>query len=116
MKIIDLAEFRKLKPGTIFMKYEPCIFGDLGVKQDTLGERDFLYESITCELDYDSSDAMLDALTSAGVDSEVSLPMDFDATSRDGMFDDNQLFAIYEKQDVVGLIEKLRTCLASAYT
>jgi len=112
MRIVDLDTFRALPNGTLFMKYEPCCFGNLGVKVETLNG-DFLFESITDGIDASGSDEMFDKLFAAEKDSTLSLKMDFNATDRDGLFEADQLFAVYEKEDVVGLIDKLNECLAA---
>jgi DNA modification methylase len=42
-----------------------------------------------------------------------SLRMDFDIDGRDGCFDEDQLFAVWERQDVEALIERLQRTLAT---
>ena len=112
LRIVKLDEFRGLPDGTLFMKYEPCNFGDLRVKIETL-DSDFLFDSITDEVEASGSDELFDKLFAAEKDSTMSLAMDFDATGRDGMFEAEQLFAVYEKGDICGLIDKLNKCMAS---
>ncbi len=113
MKIVDLKSFLELPAGTVFMKYEPCVFDDLEVKGETWG-RDFLSDNITywsrCESDVDFHQKMEDA------ERGESLDLDFDCTTKDGIFDEEQLFAVYEGKDVDLLIEKLERCKASAYS
>jgi hypothetical protein len=41
----------------------------------------------------------------------ISHPVDFESTCRDGFFDESQMFAIFEKQDIEALIERLKKCL-----
>ena len=112
MKIVNLETFRKLPDGTLFMKYEPCNFGDLRVKVETL-DSDFLFESITDEIEASGSNELFDKLFAAEKDSTMSLKMDFDATDRDGLYEADQLFAVYEKDDICGLIDKLNKCMVS---
>ena len=50
MKIVNLETFKLLPIGTVFMKYEPCIFGDLQVKGDTL-ECKFRYTDLAAPID-----------------------------------------------------------------
>jgi len=40
-----------------------------------------------------------------------SVEVDFENTSRDGMFEDEQLYAVYEKEDVEKLIARLQQTL-----
>ena len=113
MKIVNLEQFRALPEGTVFMKYEPCIFDELCVKGETW-EYDWLYENITTQIECTGSGDFSDKLDAA-LETGCSVAMDFNSWGRDGCFDNDQLFAIYEKQDVTGLIEKLNHCLAMAY-
>jgi len=111
MRIVNLKTFRSLPINTLAMKYEPCIFGDLFVKGETW-EHDFLLENITNEIESGSSDDMTDKLFMAEKKGD-SVKMNFDAIRRDGMMEDRQLFAIWEKEDIKGLIAKLNKCLES---
>ena len=108
MKIITRKEFLKLPIGTVWSYYEPCCFQDLNIKASDLSgwETDFLYDPIIGQIDTKSSDEFLekcDFMEKGG-----SVPMDFEATSREGLFDEDQLFAIYEKEDVEKLITRLK--------
>ncbi len=114
MKIVDLQTFKAMPEGTVFMKFEPCIFGDLCVKAETM-ERDFVAASLTDGIDASDSGEMADKLFAAMKDPDLSISMDFEAYSRDGMFEDDQMFAVYEKADIEGLVKKLSECLL-AYT
>lgn len=113
MKIVNLDEFRKLPAGTLFMNYEPCVFGDLCAKGETW-EYDFLAENITCEIDADDCGDFSHKLHEAEKNG-TSIFIDFDCPSRDGMFNNEQLFAVYEKQDIAMLIDKLNRCKDAAY-
>lgn len=108
MKIVDLKTFRALPEGTIAAKYEPCVFGDLFVKGETW-EVDFILAYLTNEIDASSSDDMMDKMDRA--EAGEAVPMSFEEYMRDGLFEDGQLFAVWEKADVEGLIAKLTTCL-----
>jgi len=110
MKIVDRKTFMSLPAGTLFMKYEPCVFEDLCVKADSI-PNDFFYTQITHEIDTPNGGfEAIDALEKSLKDG-TSVPLDFDAVGRDGGFADGQLFAVYEKADVAGLIAKLQACL-----
>ena len=114
MKIVNLKTFRSMPEGTVFMKFEPCIFGSLCVKAGTM-ESDFVAASLTDEIDANDSVEMADKLFAAMQDPNLSIPVYFEAYSRDGMFEDDQMFAVYEKADIEGLVKKLSECLL-AYT
>jgi len=113
MKIVSLEEFRMLPEGTMYMKYEPCVFGYLQVKGETL-EYDFYCENITYWPDCSGSDDFADKLFSAQETGE-SVLLDFDCGGRDGCFDKDQLFAVYDERDVEMLQDKISRCLKEAY-
>lgn len=45
-----------------------------------------------------------------------SFPLDFYCESRDRLFDERQLYAVFEHTDVEGLINALNESLATAYS
>jgi hypothetical protein len=112
MKIVNKTEFYALPKGTLYSDYEPCFFNDLKVKQSTIydGEKpiDFVYESLIGNIDADSSGHFVDMLDDAEKN-KTSLPMDFECGERDGLFEEEQLFAIYEKNDLEDFIKKLES-------
>lgn len=115
MKIVDHKTFLALPAGTLFSKYTPISFGDLSIKGDTLpGDvGDFVSLTLSDAVDHTSSADLMDKLDAARTES-ASMPMDFDAGSRDGMFDADQSFAVWEPQDVFALIARLQSTLPGA--
>ena len=108
MRIVNLKTFRELPVGTIFQKYNPYCFDELSVKNKSL-PHDFFYEPITGCVDCNSSDDFVMQLTKA--ENGESIKMDFNIGQRDGCFEDDQLFAIYEMEDVFKLKDKINQCL-----
>lgn len=109
MRIVDRLAFLSLPAGTVYAKYEPCFFEEVSIKGDTCcglkGEPiDWFYQSLNSpnfEGAHDSGAWMerLDAIQTgmpSGALEEVE--------SRDGLFDQDQLFAIWEPDDVQFLI------------
>lgn len=117
MKIVNKTEFYALPKGTLYSDYEPCIFTSLKVKGLTLYSEekpiDFIYESLIGNIDADSSNHFVDMLDEAEKN-KTSLPMDFECGERDGFYEETQLFAIYEKNDLEDFIKKLES-LRSAF-
>ena len=113
MKIVGLEEFLKLPEDTVFMKYKPCAFEELCAKMKTL-PHDFALCTLTTEVDSVSSDDMFNRLDEA-LEIGGSVKMDFHSNMRDGCFEKDQLFAIYEKEDVQGLINRLIECFVNGY-
>lgn len=110
MKIVNLETFRKMPPNTLFAKYEPCVFEELEIKGETW-EYDFLVSSsLSSAIKCSGSDEFSELLDRAEKTSE-SLAMDFETEGRDGCFDKDQLFAVWEEADVLALIERLKRCL-----
>ena len=112
MKIISRKEFMKMPVGTVFSYYEPCCFRDLMVKASDLKgwEMDFLYDNIIGGIKTVSSE---DFSTKCDqMEMGESVPMDFEYTSREGLFDDEQLYAVYEKEDIEKLVKRLQKTLA----
>lgn len=109
MKIVDRKTFLSLPAETLFSKYEPCVFGDLCIKGDTLGSNDFAYQqiadAIACNDSGEFADKLLAAERTGG-----SVALDLDCQGRDGLFDDDQLFVVWEPADVAALIARLSKC------
>lgn len=105
MRIMDRKTFLALPAGVLFSKYVPCIFGELCIKGDTWSN-DFLVQDIAGALQSTGSADEVDKLNDALVNG-TKLVMDFNCMGRDGMFDEDQLFAVWETDDVVGLIRRL---------
>lgn len=114
MNIVSLKEFRSLPEGTVYMKFNPHVFEELCIKGETW-EHDFVMTYITQEIDAKDSGECGAILETAMQDSQYSIKMDFDCYGRDGLFEEKQLFAVYEKQDVEGLINALQGCLVTGY-
>lgn len=96
------------------MKYHPCIFEALSVKGDTLPPRDFTLAELSAPV-YATDSGDHSAKLFDAEENGASLQLYFDCYWRDGCFEDNQLFAVYEKDDLAGLIEMFRNCMAEAY-
>jgi len=107
VKIVNRKTFLQMPEGTLYSKYAPCYFENFEIKGETLLTDDFcsqgLIDCIRCE---DSGE-----FVTILHDSEVngaSFSLDFDCYGRDGSFDDDQLFAVWERADVDALIERLK--------
>lgn len=105
MKIVNLEQFRKYPSGTLYSKYEPCVFNGLMIKCDTL-LHDFVYQDLIGNVKAHDSGEYANKLESA-LETGESLELDFDFAGRDGLFEDDQLFAVYEENDVKQLIDRI---------
>lgn len=108
MKILNKEDFLKLPKGVLYAKYEPCIFEDIQIKGETLTESDWVFSTLLEVGTLNTLEAMDVALIKG-----TSFIVDFDSSQRDGCFDDEQLFAVYEKKDVLEMINKISNSLES---
>jgi len=109
MKIINLTEFRAMPDGTIFCKYEPCNFGELEIKGETW-DSDFISAPLTGCIESDSGSDMFDKLLQYEKTKE-SFPLNVEYYGRDGLYEKDQLYAVYENTDIEQLISRLKQSL-----
>jgi hypothetical protein len=110
MKILNRTEFMKLPENTLFSKYEPCVFGNLMIKGKTSEHNDFYVQQIHDGVDYSDTVNFREKLEGAEKNG-TSIDMDFYCECRDGLFEDDQLFAVWEEKDVLELIGRLIDCV-----
>ncbi|QLG96598.1 hypothetical protein HZF02_32220 (plasmid) [Pseudomonas yamanorum] len=119
MRIVDRKTFLGMPVGTVFAKYDPSIIREPMVKCDSTAVRgeivDFYYASLTDEVDCSGS-IERDAIMYAAEEDGVPFALDFNTQCRDGMYDADQLFAVWEREDIEGLISRLGMALADGYT
>jgi hypothetical protein len=106
MKIVNRETFLQLPANTLYHKYEPDWFGELEIKVNEPGTWnndwvvDYPYGFIEgfgcCEWDHETT---------------PEFRFDQEATQRDGLFHEDQLFAVYDNEDIERLITKLKSCI-----
>ena len=105
MKIVNLKEFINLPIGTVFSKYHPICFDGLMIKNNSILETmDFCYQNLIGNVKADNTDELYE-----NCEKRTMIELDFDCIERDGLFKEEQLFAIYEKHDIDALITALKT-------
>lgn len=112
MKIINRVDFLALPENTIFSKYEPCYIHEMEIKGETWNN-DFLVQQVHDAVKADSSAEYTEILDRCQKTGE-SFEMDFHCQDRDGMFENEQLFVVWEKRDIENLIKRLQECLSEA--
>ena len=105
MKIVNRKTFLQLPIGTLFSEYEPCVFYGLFVKTGHCSE-DYFEKELIGNVKCNSSGEFAESLEHARLDSS-SVDLDFEIDGRNGAFKMDQLYAVYEKQDIKQLIDKL---------
>lgn len=101
MKIINREEFLKLKGEVLYSRFEPDIFNGLEIKIGG-GENDWNYQDLVGNIECD------DSYDFASKCDEKEFCLDFECGQRDGSFENEQLFAIYSKEEVKMLINRLK--------
>lgn len=113
MRIYDREGFMRLPEGTIYTKAGECGFGKLLVKMGTISlepYNQYVDWAYIDPLDIDANDPdkwdeRYDLMKNEG----ASFPMNM-ATSRDGMFDESELFLVLDCED----LEKLGNMIEAA--
>ena len=103
----------EMPAGTVWSYYEPCIFRDLNIKDSApeKGYPDFSTSYLVGAVEHNSSDDF--SVNCARMELGESMPVDFELSGREGLFDDEQLYAVYEKTDIEKLIARLSATLNS---
>lgn len=104
MKIISRKLLMKMPVGTIFSYYEPCMFNGL-YSLGGSSEIDFTMQSIIANIKADDTGDYIDNCTR--MEKGESVGLDFDSYGREGLFEDKQLYAVYEDEDIKQLINFL---------
>lgn len=112
MRIVSRAEFMKLPAGTLFAKGKPMYFGSLCVKGDSL-ESDWIDRQLVWFEEHGSTGDEFDQghRWDEMVENGASFPM-HTGYGRDGCFDNEDLFLIYERDDLLELRSVIDAALA----
>ena len=108
MKIINRAAFLELPSGTIYCKGERWAFENLCVKGDSMDD-DWHY-LCPCGIEFHDSGQLFDRYEEM-LARGASYPME-DGWCRDGVFDHDEIFLIFEKAD----LEVLRSLIDRSIT
>ena len=112
MRIINKQEFYKMPAGTLYSEFEPDILNNLLVKGQTFYNGKEPIDYLECSLiDCIDCNEHSNILTKADNDSNFSFDFNYDNFGRNGIFDEDQKYMVYEKKDVEKLIEFLKGCL-----
>lgn len=116
MRIVKKKEFYRLPAGTIYSEYEPCAFNEIFIKGETINDQDgkpmdYVEMSLIGNVDAPSSGDLIDILDKAEETGE-SFSLDFDFFGRNASYEDAQLYAVYERKDLEGLISTLKESLS----
>lgn len=102
MKLLNLEDFRNTPDNTLFFKaLYNC--SELEVKTATL-EVDFLTTRVSGDWEM------------IGCDPGDECTLEFNSVGRDGCFEDEMVFAVYELKDLLEMKELIESCIAAAKT
>lgn len=117
MKIVDRAEFLTLPVGTVYAKVGDAsgsncqhYFGEVRIKDEARGENDWWSVGFTDNfIGAHDSGAWSERLDEAYAGGEAEF--EFETLDSDGLYDDNQRFAIFSDDEHRALIERLQAAL-----
>ena len=113
MRIVTKQEFYKLPSGTLYSEYKPCIFIGLKIKNDTIFDGDepidFFYEDLIGNVDANSFDDFLNMLNKSQKE-KTEFKLDFKCSERDGLFEDDTFYAVYNTDEILALSNKIASC------
>lgn len=113
MRILSKQDFLKTPAGTVFHNFEPSFFTGLYIKVSdyTFGHNDFVYQELLAPIDANNTSELFELIDKAELEG-ADVPLDFkDSTMREGLFDDEKMYAVLSKQEVRGLIDALSATL-----
>lgn len=111
MKLYTKPEFLKLPEGTLYCKGKPWHFHEICVKADSLGTDDFVSLSLNYIESFDCGEA--NSRLQEMLDAGASYPLQ-ESFGRDGMFDKDDLFLVFERSDLDRLTEFVEAAKAVA--
>lgn len=112
MKLYNRIDFLELPSGVIFSKGKKYYFDGFLIKGDTININGKNIDFIYCDLvDIDSNDSgewgdRLEEMLNDGVSYQIN-----EDYRRDGCFDDEDIFLVYGKEDILKLMEVLKDAL-----
>lgn len=112
MRIVNRKEFLKLPMRTVYSLYDSGRAEGLFYKDETL-ENDWFYQDLIFSkpTNISNSEEYLEHYEKAENNRDFNFELDLDCSERDGEFEENQMFLVYDKSDVKKLINALINCL-----
>jgi len=107
MRIVSRSIFVTMPPPVAYQKMKVgYVFEGLAVKTDTCGPNDWWYLSFDGIESHDTGE-WVDRMRKMCEDNTAHYPMER-SVSRDGMFDDSEMFMVYDREDIASIIEALQ--------
>lgn len=116
MRIVSRKDFMSMPDGTVFMKFakqpksDKCKHlyteGSLSIKVATCGN-DFVVQDTIPEFCGADDSLEWSKVMESMLDGKESPPVDYYGSSRDAMYDDDELFMVWNSDDLTKLIDRL---------
>ena len=110
MKVINRKEFLELPGGTVYSKYQEggCVF-DFCIKTSKPGEltNDWYYIDL---IGYPNNTDLFDYIDESirnDIELNYQFELNHDVVQRDGMFDEDDYFMIFNRKDINKVLNKL---------
>jgi len=106
MKIVNIETFLKMPEGTIYTKYQS--FGMVNgfyLKGESIGDIDWWYMDLLLSTEAKDSDEFFGLMDKAEYGKEF--PVAYHTHSRDGLYEEEQMFLIYSEEDIKKLVDVL---------
>lgn len=117
MKVLERKEFLQLnKKPILFQKFRPMVLDSLQIKYNTINDIDFYYEDLlgmdikTNDCEPNDSGELFE-LWEQVVKGKEKFERNYYNSYRDGLFDEDELYLVYEDEDVEKLIRYLQFIL-----
>lgn len=113
MKIVNKSEFLELPNGILYSKYESLgIITGLFVKTDSL-HNDWVYIDLISNVDCQDTGEFFDIMSA--VESKVldKFRFDLECGERDGVFDSEGMFVVYDKEDAIQLLDTIQKIVST---
>lgn len=108
MKIVNKKTFMATPAGTVFARYRPVDFGEICIKGDNVpnSSSDFYCQTLISIDALDIGEVL--ELTEKSIEEGTSFNLDLHYEGREALYDDKELFAIWEHKDLEQLIDRLK--------
>ncbi|MEQ4672308.1 hypothetical protein AB7W30_20065 [Providencia manganoxydans] len=115
MKIVDRTAFLKLPANTVYslsdykVSSQRVNISGLYIKGDTVANVDYYEQSIP-DFEWDDTEEYVNTILAA-VKDNIEIDVSFNSETKNGLFDAEQMYVVWSKNDISSLIERLKECL-----
>jgi hypothetical protein len=108
MRIVDRKAFLSLPPNTLYCKYSSLgSYGDVCIKTGVSGRNDWYYSELTgWVVGVENSQEYFNTMQLAEKEGK-EFRFDLNIEARDGLYEEDEMFAVFDKEDISRMINKL---------